>query len=119
MSKLIQFVRGELDWKKLEGLGVQIAFSKAGQVTVKGRARRVVSPSVRDLACGFLNYRHDQKRLREWASIMLAVGEIDLAALDHDKAGEVFLEALWDAAHGDEVENVTFTLAEERCEGLS
>jgi len=113
---ILRFIRGEADWRDLREHGLRIAFTEAEQVTVSGQSGAVVRPSIRDIACGLIKHKADASRLRQWASVILAVNEIDMKALGGNVIGEVFLEALWDAAHGDDVEDTAFSLAEKSCQ---
>lgn len=97
-------IRGELEWHVLQGGDTEIDFGGAA-LTVEERSVGVdaVRPEITDIACGFIAHRSDRKRMKEWAGIVLALNRIDLGALEDHAEGELVLEGLWDASHGEEL----------------
>ncbi len=55
-------------------------------------------PSVEDFATGLITNYAVGTSLREWASVLLATGMIDVSSLEDHPRGEMLLAAIWDAA---------------------
>lgn len=99
---VIRFVRGEKPWGMLVSPGVSIEFVE-GKLRAETSGKALATPTPADIARGFVQYKENAAALREWASVILAIDEIDLGALDRDPDGEALREALWDAASGDAI----------------
>lgn len=97
---LVRFVRGEKSWRMLLSRGIDIQFIER-KVKAKSKGEPVVCPTMEDVAAGFTRFRGDETALREWAAVMLSIGEIELDRLDAESEGEVLKEALWDASFGE------------------
>lgn len=106
---VIRFVRGEKPWSMLVVPGVEIEFVDE-KIRAKSGGRAVAAPKIADVAQGLLRYKDDARALREWAAVMLALGEIDLRILDEDPNGEALREILWDASFGEELNSSRWEL---------
>lgn len=102
---VLEFARGERDWRDLELVGLTVSFMDDG-CDCDGAGTVVAAPSVRDVAQGFI--RHLEAReidLRRWASVMLAASAVmDLSRLEKHPEGERIISALWDASGGEPVD---------------
>jgi hypothetical protein len=106
------FARGQLPWKDLRSLGIDIHFMDDG-CDVDGKGAVVETPSIGDVATGLLRHvRASERNLREWAAVMLAASQvIDLSELEESEDGEALLDALWKASAGQEIEESILTVA--------
>lgn len=96
---LLAFVRGGTE-SNLRDAGIEVSVDGGGRVRVETPASvPTVAPSERDIALGFTR-ASTRGDLDTWASLLLAVSNIQLDALNLDSS-EVLLNALWDAAAGD------------------
>lgn len=96
------FVRGESEWQMLHTIGVSVEFD-AECLKVEEPARApTYEPTADDVAAGLLAHWAIGTTLRDWASVLLATGMIDLSSLEDHSDGEALLNALWDAAEGSE-----------------
>ena len=85
---------------RLRRLGLDISFAGGVQIEIPGEWP-TVEPSVHDLAAGLLKqWALGGEALRQWASVVLALANVNLASLEVDPEGEELLEGLWDAASG-------------------
>lgn len=92
---VVGFVRGERPWTDLGRLAVEIRFDN-GAVRVTGDLPSVVVPSASDFAMGFVADRGERER-REWAAVVLGLGDIDLSAIEDGP----LVEGLWAIAGGE------------------
>jgi hypothetical protein len=108
---LTRFVRGEKPWSMLLSRGVEIEFEDK-KIKAKSKGEPVIVPIPEDIAAGFARLRGDAVALREWASVMLALGELDLDKLEENAEGEVLKEALWDASFDEAVSSRAWSLVD-------
>jgi len=108
---LTRFVRGEKPWSMLLSRGVEIEFEDK-KIRAKSKGEPVIASVPEDIAAGFARLRGDAVALREWASVMLALGELDLDKLEGNAEGEVLKEALWDASFDEAVSNRAWSLVD-------
>lgn len=98
------FVRGKASWRALEGAGVYVEIKDDGYEI--DNPRKVVSTAyLQDVSEGLLVYQQVPDQRRRWAGIILAGSSfLDLSEeFETTPEGDVLLNALWDAAFGDEV----------------
>jgi hypothetical protein len=112
-SVLKKFVRGESEWQVLLSLGASIDLDAGGLSLIERADAPVYEPSAQDVAAGLLVHWAVGTSLRDWARLVLAVGMVDLASLEDHPAGEVLLNALWDAAGGCDVSEAAIDKARE------
>jgi hypothetical protein len=94
-----QVVRGERPWADLGAIGIKIDFN-GDRCTIENERGVVATADVHDLAEGLLAHVSEDHDLRKWAYLMEASSPfLDLDVEDHP-AGEVLLNALWDASFG-------------------
>jgi hypothetical protein len=99
---LLEVVRGSRPWTDLAAFGVAVRLDD-GRRTLTNPRRLTTTASARDLAQGFAKLRHDPAALREWAFVVEAM-DVELA-VEGDPAGEMLLEALWDASFGNPIDS--------------
>lgn len=93
---LRSFVRDEISWARLQGLGASIAFER-GALRLHEPPLPYFEPTPADLAAGILSNR-DTASKPEWASIMIATGMVDLEGLERHPRGNLLVDALWTLA---------------------
>src|SRR5438552_571690 len=96
-EKILQVVRGERPWTDLDEIGIRVQIQD-DRCTFQNPRGIEVAADVHDLAKGFLAYRHDPRKLREWAFVIEA-SDVDLDVEKHPQ-GEILLNALWSASFG-------------------
>lgn len=96
---VIQVVRGERPWNALQEVGIDIAF-QSGRCFIDNTAHVEATAQAHDVAQGLIAYQDNPSALRTWAWILLAGSPFLELALEQHHAGEVLLEALWDASFG-------------------
>lgn len=108
---ILRVVRGERDWRDLSNLGITISFED--EKTHVSNPRGVVAiAGPKDIAAGLIAYRSRPEDLRIWARIILsAVPFLDLSLIEQP-AGDLLLDALWDAMFGTAVGEAAFGVAE-------
>ena len=109
-AMILQVVRGERPWTDLRQLGISVQV-EGTRYTYHNPRPIEATARVYDLARGFLAYRQDPQRLREWAFILEA-SDIDLDVAGHP-AGEMLLDALWRASFGEPLGEAVFHTAEQ------
>lgn len=92
------FIRGETGWDTLAKLGLTRSQSPNGVVIAIPADFPVVRPSLAEVASGLIS--HEAAQRQEWATLLLALDNVDLVDLEHDSRGPTLLEAIWDAARG-------------------
>jgi hypothetical protein len=103
---VIGFVRGDADPTELAQTGLLLELSESGLQLEEPPGVPVVTPSTSDVASGLLTRRaRGREPLAVWARVLLAANFIDLRDLEDNPAGELLLEALWDAADGADVDD--------------
>lgn len=110
---LRRFVRGESEWQVLLSLGASVDLDADGLSLEEPADAPVYEPSVQDVAAGLLAHWAIGTSLRDWARLILATGMVDLVSLEDHPAGEVLLNALWDAAGGSDVSEAAVEAARE------
>ena len=100
---ILRFVRGELDYSAVQAFGVHFVFDEKGMLRTEGKEKATATPSLKDFSLGLLRWNDQPDRLRPWAAILLSATLVDLANLQDNAIGEMFLENLWDAAFGNTV----------------
>jgi hypothetical protein len=98
---ILQVVRGERPWTDLRTLGIDIRL-EGNRCDTKNPQHLSATADVHDIARGFMAYRQDPRALREWGFIMEAL-DVDLDVEQHP-AGDLVLNALWDASFGNPIE---------------
>ena len=105
-----QIVRGERPLADLRALGMEIESSSDRRV-LRSSHPISVAVDVHDLAKGFLAYRHDPERLKEWAFF------VEAADLDFDVSchplGETLQSAMWKASFGEPPDEAVVTAIEQ------
>jgi hypothetical protein len=111
---ILAFVRGERSWKSLEKAGVNIEIRDDGY-EIDNPWQLSVEAHPRDVAQGLLVYRRMPDQLQQWAGIILAGSSfVDLSKeFGTTPAGDILLNALWDAAFGDEIGREAIKIAED------
>lgn len=107
----VAFVRGEMPWKALQNLGVEIQVEPEKVQVDVPPGMPVVEVSARDVATGFLRHWASGANLREWAAVLLATGFIDFADLEDQPGGDSLLDALWAASTRDPISDETVASA--------
>jgi len=107
-------VRGDRPIEALSGAGIQLESTKGGLRVDIPAGFKVELPLV-DLAFGLLASWARGTELREWASTILAVSEIEFTEID-SRDGEALLDALWTAAAGEGVSDVSLEAARQLAE---
>src|SRR5262245_46092764 len=107
---LRQIVRGERPLADIRALGMEI------ESTSDRRVLRMSHPisvraDVHDLAKGFLAYRHDPDKLKEWAFLVEAA-DLD-ADVSYHPLGETLQNAVWKASFGEPLEEGIVTAIEQ------
>jgi hypothetical protein len=107
---LRQIVRGDKPLDDLQSLGMKIELSNEGRLL---RASHAISATadVHDLAKGFLTYRDDPDKLKEWAFFVEAA-DLDLDVSNHP-AGETLQNALWKASFGESLDPSVIRIIEQ------
>jgi hypothetical protein len=106
-----QVVRGERPWKDLGAIGIKIDF-EGDRCAIENERGIVATADVHDLAEGLLAHVHGVHEVRKWAYLMEAGSSfLDLDVEDHP-AGEVLLNALWDASFGQPIPAEAIAAAE-------
>ena len=107
-EQLRRIVRGEESFRELERLGVQLSSD----------ARELRSPPIpaseiplADLAIGFIAYWARGTDLREWASVMLMMADIQFIEAESSDEDAV-LEAVWTASAGEDVDDSTLAVVQ-------
>ncbi len=97
---LREIVRGERPLTDLTMLGLEIESRHTGRVL---RTNYPISAKmdIQDVARGFLFYKDDREKLRDWAFLVEAV-DSDLN-LSENTAGELIGDALWKACFGEPI----------------
>ncbi len=91
-------VRGDRPIGALAEVGVRLERTEEGHRVEIPAEFHVALPLV-DLACGLLAMGARRMLLREWASTLVAISDIEFHGIDSDD-GEALLDALWTAAAG-------------------
>ena len=99
-TAILNVVRGSRPWKDLSAFGVVMRLD-GDRCTLDNPRHITATVSPADLAQGFARLHHDPTALREWAFLVEAM-DVDLA-MDEHPAGEMLLEALWDASFGNPI----------------
>lgn len=104
-SLVIGFVRGDADPTELAQTGLQLELSESGVQLEEPPGVPVVTPSISDVASGFLaHWARGGESLAVWARVLLAANFIDLKDLEDHPNGELLLDAVWEAADRAEVD---------------
>lgn len=109
---ILAFVRGEGDWRDLTLLGAEIELDGSGLVLREPSGLPVVRVSAADVACGLLGHWRRSTGLQDWARVLLATDTVDLSVFEDSPSQEILLEAVWDAAGGDDPPQAAIALAE-------
>jgi hypothetical protein len=110
---ILAFVRGDRSWETLGRAGVYIEIRGDGyEIDNPWKLTAKVYP--RDVAHGLLVYRRTSYQLQRWSGIILAGSSfLDLSEeFDTTPEGDILLNALWDAAFGDEIPLEAISVAE-------
>lgn len=95
-------VRGEEDWSVLTEMGAVTDHTSAGLSLEEPAGLPVYSATPQDVATGFISTWARGTDLKQWATVLLATGTVQLDLVeDHPLADEI-LEAVWDATGGSE-----------------
>ena len=109
---ILEFVRGERPWNELQAVGIRIKLD-GDRCEVENPRQIIAVANAHDLAQGLLKYLSDREKLRTWAFIVQAASVfVDLDVEQHPN-GEVLLDALWNAAHGNPVAEESVQAAEQ------
>ncbi len=107
---LRQVVQGKKHWRDLDTIEYFLQV-EGEHCSINNPHRWEAAATVFDLAQGFLAFRNDSRKLREWAFVVEAL-DVDLDVANHP-AGETLLDALWRASFGEPLEDEFFQLAEQ------
>jgi hypothetical protein len=101
---ILSFVRGKSSWQVLERAGIYIEHKNDGY-EIDNPWQLVVTIFLRDMAQGLMVYRRSPDQLQRWAGIILAGSSfLDFSEeFETTPEGDILLNALWDAAFGDEI----------------
>jgi len=107
------YIRGET---RLESLGA-VEIGGGGwrsrrrglkqSIKIAWESQEPVSADV--LLAGLRVVRNDEARLREWASVLLAIGDLSVVSSGPD--GDVVLNCLWDLSFGQDTDRTEASLA--------
>jgi hypothetical protein len=107
---ILQVARGERPWTDLRVLGIDVRL-EGNRCHVENPQHLEAAADVHDLARGLQAHRQDPRALREWAFVMESV-DVDLDVEQH-AAGDLVLNALWDASFGNPIEADVWQTIEE------
>lgn len=111
LDLILAFVRGEESWGVLEKAGIFIEIKNDGY-EIANPWQLIAKIHLRDMAQGLLAYHLASERMQQWASIILAGSSfLDLEEFELSPEGDVLLNALWDAAFGEEVSQEAVNVA--------
>jgi hypothetical protein len=114
---------GTIDWRRLKELGFQLKRVRGGWRGYSPHAAVAVLVGAEQLARGINRYASRPDDLQGWAVTMLSADCFDLAPLERHVAGNLLLDALWDAAEtgsvGPTALDVATRLAEEWVDGVN
>jgi hypothetical protein len=96
----LEIIRGDRPASDVTRLGVTVSLSRLFFELDAPRGVEAVTPSIDDVASGFLAHLGEGETLREWAAVILGAEFIDLIALESDPDGEVIIEGMWDVSAG-------------------
>jgi hypothetical protein len=110
---IIEFVRGKVSWKTLERAGVFVELKDDGY-EIDNPWQVAAKVHLRDVSEGLLVYQRIPDQMQRWAGIILAGSSfLDLSEeFETTPDGDILLNALWDAAFGDEVSQEAVDVAE-------
>jgi hypothetical protein len=103
-----QIVRGEVSFRDLSALGVQL--TENGKHLTYSRPLVLDELSLSDLAIGLTTHWLRGSELREWATVMLMLSDIQFVEAESSEE-ETLLGALWAAAAGEDVDESALALA--------
>lgn len=103
-------VRGERPWTDIRLIGATVR-EHAGVWEIGYKGKICSTPDLNDIVAGLRAYMDRPTDMREWAHVLLGgSGFVDFAGLDSTEAGEVLVEALWEAAESGAVNQRTKAL---------
>jgi hypothetical protein len=106
------FVMGDIDWTEMRSLGAEIDVSGATTLIREPGNVPVYEATAEDVAAGLLRRSAmGAGGLREWASVLLATGMVDVAPLEDHPHGDLLLGAVWDASKGHVLDAQTLAIA--------
>jgi hypothetical protein len=109
------FVRGEVSTDALAPLGYNLT-GEVGARCLDSSVTTSVELPLADLAAGLLRQWAMGTTVREWASVVLMLSNVQfLEAESHDE--ERLLDALWSASAGEPVSDDVLTLARQLAQG--
>jgi len=116
-EKVLQFVRGELPWGSLKGVGINILLQD-GKCEIENSEKLSVKIRASDIARGLLKLYSNSQALKEWATVLLSASSfIDFPGLENETGGDILLSALWDSSFTGSFNKTAFHRAEELVSG--
>src|SRR3981081_376822 len=104
------FIRGERPLKDLKDAGIWLEPLATGGIEVKTRSNVSVPVSLLDFSRGLLANLQLPETLRTWGLVVYAAGVL-ADDFQLDRRGEILLDALWDAAFGEEIKRAAVVTA--------
>jgi hypothetical protein len=96
----LEIIRGDRPLSDVARLGVTMSVNPLFFELEAPRGTELVTPSIDDVASGFLAHLGEPERLREWAAVILSAEFIDLIALERIPDGVAIIEGMWEVSAG-------------------
>ncbi|HEX5614868.1 MAG TPA: hypothetical protein VFZ83_06895 [Acidimicrobiia bacterium] len=109
-ERVRRIVRGEVSCRDLSALGVSLTETEDGQQLTYSRRLILDALPLSDLAIGLHAHWRMGTELREWATAMLMLSDIQFVEAESSDE-EALLEGLWAAAAGEAIDESTLALA--------
>ena len=98
-------VRGERPLEDVQLVGISLSFEE-NQLKLSNVRQLVVDVHIHDIAQGLLAYHKTAEQLRHWAWAIESFDFVSIIRID-SPFEDVVLEALWDAAFGNHIDQET------------
>ena len=105
---LFEFVRGQINWSALKGIGINISFIE-GSCNVNTDVELSVSVSLADVVYGFVSMYENELSLRQWAAALIAIPNITFEKFDETLEAQSVIDILWKAAYGEVISDEEYT----------